>query len=109
MKRISIIFGTRPEGVKLCPLVLAMCGHPDSTPHTCVTDYHFAPTDQAKRNLRLIGTDASAIVENVSMLLNDPGAYHSMARAVNPYGDGLACTRIITALERSIPGILCPA
>lgn len=40
MKKISIIFGTRPEAIKLCPLILAMKEHPDFMPHVCVTAQH---------------------------------------------------------------------
>jgi len=40
MKRVSIIFGTRPEAIKLCPLVLRMRDHPALSPHVCVTGQH---------------------------------------------------------------------
>lgn len=43
---------------------------------------------------KLIGTDADRIVKEVSLLLDDPEAYATMARAVNPYGDGTAGERI---------------
>ena len=49
--------------------------------------------------VRLVGTDASNIVEAVSGLLSDPASYRRMAEAVNPYGDGLASERILQALE----------
>ena len=48
---------------------------------------------------RLIGTDVDAIVETVTELLRDGGAYRRMARAVNPYGDGLAAQRSTQAIE----------
>ena len=48
--------------------------------------------------VKLVGTDKEAIVEGISVLLTDKDAYHSMARAVNPYGDGKACARIIKYL-----------
>lgn len=44
--------------------------------------------------VKLVGTDASAIVDNVALLLNDDAAYSAMSRAHNPYGDGKACSRI---------------
>lgn len=50
--------------------------------------------------VRLVGTDKGAIVENVSTLLTDEMAYAAMANAVNPYGDGKACGRILTAISR---------
>ncbi len=46
MKRISIIFGTRPEAVKLCPLILAMRDHAGLEPHVCITGQHREMLDQ---------------------------------------------------------------
>jgi len=46
MKKISFIFGTRPEGIKLCPLILAMKERPDFEPHVCVTAQHRKMLDQ---------------------------------------------------------------
>ena len=40
-----------------------------------------------------------AIFGNVSELLDSPAAYEKMSKAVNPYGDGLACGRIVKALK----------
>lgn len=45
--------------------------------------------------VKLVGTDYDAIVGNVSQLLDDSEAYAKMSHAVNPYGDGKACGRII--------------
>lgn len=52
--------------------------------------------------VRLVGTDERKIVAEAAGLLNDPGAYEAMARAHNPYGDGLACRRILDILQRQI-------
>jgi UDP-N-acetylglucosamine 2-epimerase (non-hydrolysing) len=49
--------------------------------------------------VKLVGTDIQAIVSGVSTLLTDRAAYEAMARAVNPYGDGLASGRILDALR----------
>ena len=49
--------------------------------------------------VKLIGTDYDLIVNNVAMLLDDAEAYDRMSKAVNPYGDGKACERIINALK----------
>ena len=49
--------------------------------------------------VHLVGTDYHKIVNEVSMLLDDPIAYERMSKAVNPYGDGKACERIINILE----------
>lgn len=47
---------------------------------------------------KLVGTDRSRIVEETRRLLQDESEYERMARAVNPYGDGLASKRIVQAL-----------
>ncbi|KXS54375.1 non-hydrolyzing UDP-N-acetylglucosamine 2-epimerase [Marinobacter persicus] len=49
--------------------------------------------------VKLVGTDIERIVGEVKRLTKDRFAYRSMARAYNPYGDGLACQRIIKALQ----------
>ena len=49
--------------------------------------------------VKLVGTDYDMIVNNVSTLLDDEAAYEKMSKAVNPYGDGLACGRIVEALK----------
>ena len=48
--------------------------------------------------VRLVGTDRARIVGAARQLLDDPAAYASMARALNPYGDGHAAGRIVRAL-----------
>ena len=45
--------------------------------------------------VRLVGTDYNRIVSEVSSLLDDEKHYEEMSKAVNPYGDGLACQRIV--------------
>ena len=45
--------------------------------------------------VKLVGTDYNKIVNNVSVLLDDRNTYEKMSKAVNPYGDGLACKRIV--------------
>lgn len=47
----------------------------------------------------LVGTDHDLIVSEVSRLLDDSSYYDTMSHAVNPYGDGLACGRIVAALK----------
>ncbi|WP_272668076.1 non-hydrolyzing UDP-N-acetylglucosamine 2-epimerase [Providencia sp. PROV168] len=49
--------------------------------------------------VRLVGTDTQKIVNEVNRLLTDDAEYHEMSRAHNPYGDGHACQRILTALK----------
>lgn len=48
--------------------------------------------------VKLVGTDYNKIVNEVSSLIDDKTAYEKMSKAVNPYGDGLACGRIVNAL-----------
>lgn len=48
--------------------------------------------------VKLVGTNYDAIVNNVSTLLDNPSAYEKMSKAVNPYGDGKACGRIVKVL-----------
>ena len=50
--------------------------------------------------VKLVGTDYDKIVNSVSRLLDDPVAYEEMSRAVNPYGDGHACERIMEVLAK---------
>jgi UDP-N-acetylglucosamine 2-epimerase (non-hydrolysing) len=49
--------------------------------------------------VKLVGTDYGEIMDNVSSLLENDDVYKTMAQAVNPYGDGKACGRIIKALK----------
>ena len=49
--------------------------------------------------VHLVGTNHDLIVSEVSILLDDPVAYEKMSKAVNPYGDGKACSRIVRALN----------
>ncbi len=48
--------------------------------------------------VKLVGTDYNKIVNEVSSLIDDKAAYEKMSKAVNPYGDGLACGRIVNTL-----------
>lgn len=49
--------------------------------------------------VKLVGTDFNKIVNEVSALLDDTAYYEKMSKAVNPYGDGLACNRILKHLQ----------
>lgn len=52
---------------------------------------------------RLVGTTEDGIFNNVCELLDDETAYLKMARAANPYGDGLAVERILNLLAGEDP------
>lgn len=45
--------------------------------------------------VKLVGTDCHKIINEISDLLNDTSYYESMSRAVNPYGDGTSCSKIV--------------
>lgn len=49
--------------------------------------------------VKLVGTNYKKIVNDVSRLLDDAEYYDAMSKAVNPYGDGLACGRIVETLK----------
>lgn len=49
--------------------------------------------------VHLVGTNHDLIVSEVSTLLEDAAAYEKMSKAINPYGDGKACSRIVRALK----------
>ena len=49
--------------------------------------------------VHLVGTNHDLIVNEVSTLLDDAVAYEKMSKAVNPYGDGKACGRIVSAVN----------
>lgn len=49
--------------------------------------------------VKLVGTNREKIFNEVSTLLDDAAAYARMSQAVNPYGDGLACSRIVERLK----------
>ncbi|MBO7290403.1 MAG: hypothetical protein J6U62_02975 [Bacteroidaceae bacterium] len=75
MKKVMLVFGTRPEAIKMAPLVKEFQKHPDTfNTVVCVTGQH-------------------------RQLLDDPTQYNAMSQAVNPYGDGLACGRIVDTLK----------
>lgn len=57
------------------------------------------PEALASGTVHLVGTDYDKIVNEVSILLEDASAYEAMSKAVNPYGDGKACDRIIRILN----------
>lgn len=52
--------------------------------------------------VHLIGTDYNKIITEVSVLLDDQTAYEKMSHAVNPYGDGRACNRIVNILNGKV-------
>ena len=57
------------------------------------------PEALASGTVHLVGTDYNKIVNEVSTLLDNAEAYNKMSKAVNPYGDGKACDRIVRILN----------
>ena len=50
--------------------------------------------------VKLVGTDFIKILDETSRLLENQNQYNQMSKAVNPYGDGLACQRIVTQIKK---------
>ena len=50
--------------------------------------------------VHLVGTNRNLIVNEVSLLLDNHDEYDKMSKAVNPYGDGKACRRIVRVFKR---------
>jgi hypothetical protein len=65
MKRISVIFGTRPEAIKLCPLVLELRKHPEFQTGVCVTGQHREMLDQV--------LDVFGVAPDMDLDLMQPG------------------------------------
>lgn len=59
------------------------------------------PEAVAAGTVRLVGTNADTIVQEMTRLLDDEDAYNQMSVAHNPYGDGKACQRIVDTLLSS--------
>ena len=57
------------------------------------------PEAVAAGTVKLVGTDRAVIVQECERLLTDSGAYTTMAKAHNPYGDGQAVGRIVESLQ----------
>ena len=60
------------------------------------------PEALASGTVHLVGTDYNKIFNEVSTLLEDSSAYDKMSKAVNPYGDGKACGRIVAVLNGEV-------
>lgn len=58
------------------------------------------PEALASGTVHLVGTDYQKIMDEVGTLLEDEQAYEKMSKAVNPYGDGKACERIVEILKK---------
>lgn len=59
------------------------------------------PEALAAGTVKLVGTNYEKIISEVSLLLDDETYYNKMSKAVNPYGDGCACGRIVEQLSHN--------
>ena len=57
------------------------------------------PEAMAAGTVRLVGANRERIVSNVTELIENEASYLKMSRALNPYGDGVACGRIVDVLR----------
>jgi len=97
LKKILIVFGTRPEAIKMAPLVKEFQKHTDTfETKVCVTAQHREMLD---RVLYLF-----EITPDYDLDIMKPGqdlyeAYEYMSKASNPYGDGNACQKVVAFLK----------
>jgi len=125
--KILIVLGTRPEAIKLAPVILDVQNRPGADARVCLTGQHremvltdsggiqeeaaalgkpvLVMRDVTERResvdagvSRLVGTRRSVIREWTLRLLRDDATYRQMARKVDVYGDGQASERISAAL-----------
>lgn len=107
-KKVMVVFGTRPETIKMCPLVKELRTRERLDTVVCVTGQHREMLDQVLEAFNVFPDfDLSImkdkqilfdIYDNFKLLLNDTRIYNTMAQATNPYGDGFACKRITNIL-----------
>ena len=91
MKRADLVFtdsgGIQEEAPALAKPVLVL------------RDVTERPEAVSAGTVRLVGTDEETVYQNTYELLSDKTKYDEMAHAINPYGDGKACERILNALK----------
>lgn len=63
------------------------------------------PEGIAAGTLKLVGTDIEKITASIELLLNDPCEYDKMCCAINPYGDGRACEKIVSIVSNYLGGL----
>lgn len=102
MKKVMLVFGTRPEAIKMCPLVNELKGRSSlGKPVLVMRDTTERPEGIAAGTLKLVGTEEETIYREFSRLLSDNDEYEKMSKASNPYGDGFACRRIADILAEN--------
>ena len=81
-RKIAIVFGTRPEAIKLCPVVLALRDDPDLRAHVCVTAQHRHMLDQV---LRVFDVVPDADLDLMSANQTLPALTSRIMTAMNQY------------------------
>jgi UDP-N-acetylglucosamine 2-epimerase len=92
VKRRRVI-GTRPEAIKMAPVIKALEAAPDTDSLLCVTGQHQTMLDQVLDLFALKPDYDLAVIRE-----SQPWAYAEAARGGNPFGDGRASARIVAAL-----------
>jgi len=104
MKKVSLIFGTRPEAIKLCPLALELRKHPEFQTHVCVTGQHRQMLDQV---LGVFGVTPDA---DLSLMQPDQTLAGLTARAVTAIDGYLAeCRPDIVVVQGDTTTSFCGA
>ena len=104
-KPIHEVFGddlTRPNFFFIEPLQYQEEAPGLGKPVLVMRDTTERPEALKSGTVHLVGTNHDLIVNEVSTLLDDEKAYEKMSKAVNPYGDGKACDRIVRALNGEV-------
>lgn len=104
MKKISVIFGTRPEAIKLCPVIVELKKHPEINCHVCVTGQHRQMLDQV--------LDVFAITPDVDLNLMQPNQSLAgfTARAIDAIDQHLAVEKPdVVLVQGDTTTVLCGA
>jgi UDP-N-acetylglucosamine 2-epimerase (non-hydrolysing) len=64
------------------------------------------PEVLASGAVKLVGTDKSKILTEVTKLIEDENYYYAMSQSKNPYGDGTAAAQIVGILKQNLVGPL---
>ncbi len=87
---ISVIFGTRPEAIKMAPIVLALKQQPDLRCHVCVTGQHRQMLDQVRDNLLYEHVPADQVIVTGNTVIDALFIALANVRAVAPAIPGLS-------------------
>lgn len=103
MKKVMLVFGTRPEAIKMCPLVKELKRRDNLKTIVCVTGQHRQTLDQVLEAFG-VKADCDLSIMKAKQMLADVTTGILNAIASNPYGDGTACRQIADILERELTG-----